>query len=376
MSSLKMSKLKGQIKEPKIAKKLAQLSLMYKVSHAMTTLFDLNKILRTVLNKALSVLKSEIGSIMLLDDLKGELKIEVACGLSKAIVKNERVRLGEAISGWVLEHNEPVLSLDIENDSMFRKKSHERYYTKSFISAPLTIKGTPIGVININNKRSRGLFDEDDLKLLAALANEVAIAIENARLYRTLKASYLSAIKTLAVIIDAKDGFTKDHSFKVQKYALAIAKKLKVPEQDIETISHASLLHDIGKIGIPDRILNKKGRLTKAEWRKITSHPKVGARILREEGVLNALEPAILYHHERYKGPGGYPTGTLKGNQIPLGARIIAVADAYSAMISKRPYRDAYSKKAAIAELKRSSGTHFDPHIVKAFLMILKKSRL
>lgn len=375
MSSLKMSKLKGQVKAPEIAKKLAQLSLMYKVSHDITTSFDLNKILRTVLNRTLSILKSEIGSIMLLDDLKGELKIEVARGLSKAIVENERVRLGEKISGWVLEHNEPVLSLDIENDSIFRKKSHERYYTKSFISAPLTIKGTPIGVININNKRSRGLFDEDDLKLLAALANEVAIAIENARLYRTLKASYLSAVKTLAVIIDAKDGFTKDHSFKVQKYALAIAKKLKVPEQDIETISHASLLHDIGKIGIPDRILNKKGRLTKAEWRKITTHPKVGARILREEGVLNALEPAILYHHERYKGPGGYPTGTLKGNQIPLSARIIAVADAYSAMISKRPYRDAYSKKVAIAELKRSSGTQFDPDIVKAFLMVLKKRR-
>lgn len=370
-----MSKLKDQVKAPEIAKKLAQLSLMYKVSHDITTLFDLNKILRTVLNRTLSVLKSEIGSIMLLDGLKGELKIEVARGLSKAIVENERVRLGEKISGWVLEHNEPVLSLDIENDSMFRKKSHERYYTKSFISAPLTIKGTPIGVININNKRSRGLFDEDDLKLLAALANEVAIAIENARLYRTLKANYLSAIKTLAVIIDAKDGFTKDHSFKVQKYALAITKELKVPEQDTETISHASLLHDIGKIGIPDRILNKKGRLTKAEWRKITAHPKIGARILREEGVLNALEPAILYHHERYKGPGGYPTGTLKGNQIPLGARIIAVADSYSAMTSTRPYRGAYSKKAAIAELKRSSGTQFDPEIVKAFLRVLKKRR-
>lgn len=371
-----MAKLKDQVGAPEIAKKLAQLSLMYKVSHDIATSFDLSKILRTVLNKTLSVLKSEIGSIMLLDDLKGELKIEVARGLPKAIVKNERVRVGENISGWVLKHNKPVLCLDVANDPRFRKKPHERYYTRSLISAPLSVKGTPIGVININNKRSRGLFNEDDLKLLVGLANEVAIAIENARLYRALRASYLSAIKTLAVVIDAKDGFTKDHSFKVQRYAVAIAKELKLPDQEIELISHASLLHDIGKIGIPDRILNKKGKLTKAEWRKITTHPKVGVKILKEEGVLKALEPAILYHHERYKGPGGYPTGAIKGEHIPLSARILAVADAYSAMTSRRPYRGAFSKKAAIAELRRCSGAQFDPEIVKAFLRILKKKRL
>lgn len=368
-----MAKKRSKLVEPKVAKKLAELSLMFKISHEIATSFNLGKILRTILTRALAILESETGSIMLLDELKGELKIEVARGLPKNIVEGERVRVGERISGWVLEKNKPVLCLDVEKDQRFRKRSHERYYTRSFISAPLVVKGSPIGVININNKRSRGSFGGDDLKLLAALADEAAVAIENARLYRAFRAGYLSAVKTLAAIIDAKDGFTKDHSFKVQRYATAIARELKIPKPEIETLSYASLLHDIGKVGVPDRILEKKSKLTKTEWRKIQAHPKIGVRILREEGILKGLEQIILYHHERYSGPGGYPTDNIKGERIPLGARIISVADAYSAMVSKRPYRKVYSKKDAIAELKRCSGTQFDPKVVRAFLKVLKK---
>jgi len=371
-----VAKKKTQIKNPEISKKLAELSLMFKISHQIASSFDLGRILRTILNMALRILKCEVGSIMLLDELKGELKIEVARGLPKSIVKGERVGVGDRISGWVLEKGEPVLCLDIEKDSRFKKRSLERYYTRSLISAPVVVKGTPIGVININNKRSRGLFNKDDLSLLMALADEAAVAIENINLYRSFKAEFLSAIKTLAAIIDAKGGFTRNHSFKVQKYAVAVAKELKLPEPEIENLNYASLLHDIGKVGIPDRILNKKGTLTKAEWRKIYAHPRAGIRILKEEGALKSLEPTILYHHERYRGPGGYPTGTLKGERIPIGARIIAVADAYSAMISKRPYRKAFTKKDAITELKRCSGSQFDPKVIRAFLKALRRKRI
>ena len=180
----------------------------------------------------------------------------------------------------------------------------------------------------------------------------------------------LNIIYALAATVDAKDHYTYGHSRKVSEYATAISQVLDLSEDRIATIRAAALLHDIGKVGIPDSILNKAGTLTEEEWEQVKAHPQVGVEILRHViNLVNCL-PAILHHHERYNGDG-YPYG-LKGDGIPLEARILAIADAYDAITSSRPYRERLSPRQAINELKRCVGTQFDPELVDTFCKVIE----
>ena len=185
----------------------------------------------------------------------------------------------------------------------------------------------------------------------------------------------LSIIYALAATVDAKDHYTYGHSRKVSDYSVAMAEALDLPQDRITTIRAASLLHDIGKVGIPDSILNKKGPLTDEEWEPVKIHPKLGVEILRHIIDLVNCLPAILHHHEHYDGHG-YPSG-LKGDSIPLESRILAIADAYDAMTSPRPYREQLSPQSALEELRRCAGTQFDPELVELFCTLIEsvKSR-
>lgn len=178
---------------------------------------------------------------------------------------------------------------------------------------------------------------------------------------------YLDMIKAVARVIDAGDPYMRGHCDKVMKYALAICKRLKLAKSQINAIKNASLLHDIGKMGIDSSILRKAGTLTSRDWNKVRLHPEIGAKIVGEGGLLKDEVPIIRYHHTRYDG-NGYPVNGKRDGDIPLGARIIAVADAFDAMTSNRPYRKAMTKREAIDELRRCSGSQFDPEIVEAFL--------
>ena len=183
----------------------------------------------------------------------------------------------------------------------------------------------------------------------------------------------LSMIYALAATVDAKDNYTYGHSKKVSEYAVAVAEKLNMAQDKMTTVRAASLLHDIGKVGVPDSILNKKEPLTDDEWKPIRSHPKLGVEILRHVIDLANCLPAILHHHEHFDG-NGYPAG-LKGDQIPLEARILSVADSYDAMTSPRPYREQLRMEEAVSELKRCAGTQFDPAIVDLFCEIIKPKK-
>ncbi len=183
----------------------------------------------------------------------------------------------------------------------------------------------------------------------------------------------LSIIYALAATVDAKDSYTYGHSRKVSEYAVAVAEKLDMEQGKMATVRAASLLHDIGKVGVPDSILNKKEPLTDDEWKPIKSHPKLGVEILRHVIDLANCLPAILHHHEHFDG-SGYPAG-LKGDQIPLEARILTVADSYDAMTSPRPYREQLPMDEAIDELRRCAGTQFDPEIVDIFCEIIKPKK-
>lgn len=186
-----------------------------------------------------------------------------------------------------------------------------------------------------------------------------------------LRQSYIDILRTLARTLEAKDPYTKKHSAQVTKYAVALAKGLGLPEEQVEVLEHAASLHDIGKIGVSDVILRKPGRLSQEEWGIIKKHPEIGENIIEPLKLLRLEQPAIRYHHERYDGKG-YPDG-LKGKEIPIQARILAIADAYEAMTSERPYRRAMTDKEAKDEMIRSSGKQFDLELAALFLKIVTK---
>ncbi|MBL7069573.1 MAG: HD-GYP domain-containing protein [Candidatus Omnitrophica bacterium] len=195
---------------------------------------------------------------------------------------------------------------------------------------------------------------------------------ENHTLSDNLKKTRFQLLRLLTKIVEEIDPHTKGHSIKVYRYVIKIAKRLQLSQRQISTIGNAALLHDVGKIAIDRNILNKKGKLTPQEFAVIRNHPTVGVDIISQIEYLKSSCPHVLYHHARFEG-GGYPRHKFKGEEIPIGARIIAVADSYDAMTSDRPYRKAYAKECAIEELKLRSGRMYDPQIVDIFIEMLEE---
>ncbi len=244
----------------------------------------------------------------------------------------------------------------------------------SIIATPLVGRENVVGVLMFMMRENE--VPEETIKLSEALANQGALVVENARLFDNLKESYLSTVIALAAAVEARDPYTRNHCERVADYAEALARRLNLPDDEIEKIRQASLLHDIGKIGIPDRILLKGGALSEAEYDVIKTHPVISASIIADIPFLEDIVPLIRHHHERFDGKG-YPSG-LKGEQIPLGARIIAIADAFDAMTENRPYRSALSRREALEELLKAQNEQFDGSLTKAFIdmMIAKENTL
>lgn len=336
--------------EEKVRERSKELTLLYKIGRDVLSTLELEEVLRTIVDSISRTLDIEICSILLLDKETNQLVIKSACGLPQEIIAQTKLKPDEGISGWVIQHKEPLLVEDIEIDPRFATDSHEKYYTHSFISVPLMAKKEIIGVVNVNNKRTKEIFTKDDLRFVRGVANEATIAIENARLYSSLEDAYLKTVVALTSAIDAKDHYTMDHSEHVSNYAVAMAKELRLSPTEIEDIRRACQLHDLGKIGVHDQILTKPDKLTPDEWKEIKLHSLKSAEILKPLAFLAEVIILIEQHHERYDG-AGYPYG-LKGGQIKLGARIIAVADSFDAMITQRPYRQGLSIEAAIEEIK------------------------
>lgn len=348
------------------------LFLINSISKEISKSLNLDDIVKSIVNNIYTALDVEICSILLLDE-SGSLYIKYAIGIDNNIISSTKIPRGEGVSGWVLEHKKAVFVEDVESDSRFIKRNDEKYYTKSFISIPLYTRTESIGVININNKHSRERFSIEDFELMKEIAIEASIAIEKAKLYKNLQELYIMAVKSLVYAIDMKDHYTHSHSEEVAKYVTVICKELNFEDSEIRTIEQAAQLHDIGKIGIKDSILNKPGPLTKEEFEEIKLHSTKGAEIIEPLEFLQDVAKMVRQSHERYDGKG-YPDG-LKGEEINIGARIIAVADSYDTMCSERVYRKRkLSKEEAMAELKNNSSTQFDPKIVEVFIKILRNS--
>ncbi|HDT14784.1 MAG TPA: HD-GYP domain-containing protein, partial [Firmicutes bacterium] len=236
------------------------------------------------------------------------------------------------------------------------------------VLAPLNRKGTPVGVICVT--KAKGYFTSDDLHFLSILGNNMISDLEIANLYEKLKGDYINSIYALAAAVDAKDHYTHGHSTTVMKYSEKIARAIDLPEWEVEDIKYAALLHDIGKIGISESIINKPAKLTSEEFAVIKMHPQLGANIISRIESLKRLAPLVASHHEWINGTG-YPMG-LRGDEIPLGGKIISIADAFSTITAKRPYREASTIEAGLKELKRCTGTQFDRDLVEVFFEIME----
>lgn len=362
--------LYDRVKE-ELKKKIEELQALYEVGRTVSSTLDLKDVLLLITTTATHILGVDASTIRLLNERKKELILGAYVGLSESYGLKRRIKLGESIAGIVAKTKKPLVIKDIKKEKRYvhaRLAVGERL--TSLLSVPL-IRGTRVlGVLSVYNREEKN-FVKDDVRLLSMFASQAAIAIENARLFREINVSYLNTIRALAAIIDAKDSYTHSHSEKVGRYAVEIAKEMHLAEEDIKAIHYASYLHDLGKIGINSSILQKPGRLTMDEFAVVSEHPRLGSGIVENVTFLKDLAPIILHHHERYDGKG-YPAG-LKKKNIPMGARILGLADAYEAMISDRPYRKALGKEKAIKEIKRCSGTQFDPDLVKVFLRILAR---
>ncbi|ABC77248.1 HD domain-containing phosphohydrolase [Syntrophus aciditrophicus] len=236
----------------------------------------------------------------------------------------------------------------------------------SLICAPLMIRNKVFGILSIRKKGRGERFSKKELNYILILTKRSSLNVENKILYESLYRSLLDTFKSLVASIQVRDSYTEEHSCRVTELAVNVARSMGCTSEDIESIRIAGMLHDIGKIAIPDRILLKPDKLMDYEYQVIKSHPGIGERILKPVMLLEKERKIILHHHERYDGKG-YPNG-LSGENIPFLSRLLAIADSYDAMTNNRPYRYAMPIDDAIGELRKNSNQQFDGHIVECFL--------
>jgi diguanylate cyclase (GGDEF)-like protein len=273
--------------------------------------------------------------------------------------------------GRALRERRAIVSNDVlaEPDYVVTTETQE---TRAELCVPLFVGGDLWGAINVEENRP-GAFDEDDVRLVETVADQIGSAMRSAMLYEQLERAYIGTAEALAAALEAKDDYAADHARMIVTHAEAVGRRLGMTDDDLRDLRFGAVFHDIGKLAVPEPILSKRGRLTDEERVEIERHSVVGEQILAPVEFLNGVRPLVRHGHERWDG-GGYPDG-LAADSIPLGSRIILACDAVHAMTSDRPYRSAMTDAEAIDELRRCSGTQFDPHVVDALVEVLEEER-
>jgi HD-GYP domain-containing protein (c-di-GMP phosphodiesterase class II) len=291
-------------------------------------------------------------------------------------LKKLHISRQSGVAGYIFRTGKPVVVNDPGKNRHFYQSIDDAtgFKTRCIIGAPIVIDKEIVGVIEALNKRDGADFNRRDMRIMQGLARTIGIALDDARQNRDLLDSYKGTVKALVSLADTKEGSGGGHSRRVTEYAMMAARELQFSDSEKQILEYAAMLHDIGKLSIPDGILNKVEEPTEAEWQIIRRHPMVGYELMKDIPCIREASRLVLYHHERFDGEG-YPEG-LKGEDIPMGARIIAVADAFDYMTNPHPYRRAITREMAFAELLQQSGTHFCPTAVKAFNAAYIRSKL
>lgn len=351
-----------------LLRKVKELTSISEITQAISNSLDQHIVLNTIVDTINKVMGFKHCSIKLLDKKSNSLLIRVSSGLGEEYLSKRPTVVGHGISGRAAKERQPVIIEDLASDARV-PEDHilVKLGIQAMISYPLLTRDNVMGVLNIYSNE-RHIFNEDELRLLAILANQAASAIQNATLYDDLRESYLNTIQALSMTIDAKDPYTHGHSKRVSEISVLIGNQIGLDADQLELLKYAGDLHDIGKIGISELIIAKEGKLTVDEYEIVKTHPLVGETIIEPVPFLSQIKEVIRHHHERYDGYG-YPDG-LTGETIPQMSRIILIADSYDAMTSDRPYRKALTHDEAVIEIRKHGGTQFDPALVEAFLSV------
>ncbi|MCJ1909802.1 GAF and HD-GYP domain-containing protein [Planococcus ruber] len=357
--------------------KVQELLTLLDASKQLNANLAIEEVFQNILLQMVEVVGAEAGTLWVTDDdEKEEIKAVAAFGPSSSTILNIKLKKDEGIVGKVITEGQAQLIENAATDPNWtnRVDHSSGFVTKSMITVPLIVKDTVLGALQLLNKKHTAFFTEQDMRLAQALANQSALALQNSQMYDTLYKMFVSMIKTLAKVLDARDPYTAGHSERVAKYSVWIGERLGLGLTMREELYKAALLHDIGKIGITDEVLRKPERLTFDEYELIKQHTIIGADILSnmepKSSMVYAIETARS-HHERLDG-SGYPDA-LKEGDIPLFARIVGVADTFDAMTTTRSYSVGLSYRESAAELLRCRGTLFDAEIVDAFISILEE---
>ena len=336
-----------------------ELSLFHEISERVPACSKPGEVLASTLKEIKRFFRPDNASVMVLDRETGKLEILSAYG--EMYGPKTVMGKGEGIAGAVFASGRAEMFDDVTSDARYIKGANPAV---SLLCAPLMTGEEPIGVINVSSRRS-GAYKSADLKLLTGLASHSASYLENARLCDHLQDTFYTTLRSLAEAIEKRDCFTGGHTRRVMGYSLAIGAVMGLQESDMQRLETASMLHDIGNIGVRDSILLKPAPLDATEFEEMKKHTIYGEEILTPIERLRGTLPGVRGHHERYDG-SGYPDGKRE-DEIDITARIIGVADSFDAMTSKRPYRLGLSMDHAFEELKRCSGELYDPKVVDAF---------
>jgi HD-GYP domain-containing protein (c-di-GMP phosphodiesterase class II) len=334
------------------------LSTIHTIHRLLTSTLDMDELIERIARLTLQVMRARYCSITLLDDSRSRLMpkavIELKNNIGRSHKRHKGIKIDRGVLGKVAKSGK----------SMMRRNS---------LCVPLVDEDV-IGVICTKNKTNNAAFNKFDLEILLTLAEQAVIAIKNAQLYEEQEKMAYGSIKSLAALLDTKSPQIYTHSEQFVKISLAIAEEMKLSREEIRNLHYAALLPDTGRFSIPDEILKKRGGLSREEYNVIKKQHLESMKILEPLEFLKPAMPIIMHHHERYDGTG-YPDG-LKDKQIPIGARIMAVADAFEAMVSFRPYKDSkISISQALREIENNKGSQFDPDVVDAFISVSQKEQ-
>ena len=349
--------------------RLKEMMSFYQISEAMGSIIELDALLSLILKTAIKEYEADCAAIFLAKDSGLELELRLAIGFEegdfgKMVMEHCQVisqQTAEKATSMIL--NDPEIEFDWDERTI-----------KSSMCQPLMVKGKILGTISIIRYSNNHIFTPGQLSGLALLGSKAATAVENFHLYEDLRKTYISTVEALANAVEARDSYTRGHTERVYLLSCTIAEELGWSQEQLGDLKIGALLHDIGKIGVPDCILNKPGPLTAAEAEIMKRHSATGARMVESIPFLKPALPYILYHHERHDGKG-YPMG-LVGDDIPLPGRLLAVVDTIDAMTSDRPYRKGRPLSVAMDEITKYSGTQFNPSVVDACLSAYHKGKI
>ena len=349
---------------------LQKMERLMEINITLNSTLELAQVLDLIIANAVEMLECEAGSILLCNKEKDCLLFSASTSADSKTLAQISIPLTDSLAGAIFSKNLPLVVNNVDKDIRHNTSvaTQIHFHTHSLLGVPMRIQDRVIGVLEALNKK-RGKFTEEDVKILTAIASQAAVAIENAQLVEALQESYESTLEGWAAALDLRDKETEGHSQRVTWLAMELAQALGMSKEDVSYLRQGALLHDIGKMGVPDSILHKNGPLTEPEKAIMRQHPVNAYKMLYP---ITHLRPALdipYCHHEKWDG-SGYPS-RLKGEEIPLPARIFTIIDVWDALRSNRPYRKAWSVKKTITYVQKQAGKDFDPNIVKRFVDII-----